>query len=118
MSDAKITLKINVTAFILPITQKYINIFLLPKVLFLFFSIFLLIFLLIFLFQKLLTISRSVSIIYYADSRDITTLLICGRGGTGRRVRLRGVWETVWVQVPPSAPRKPSDKGGFLFMFE
>ncbi len=30
----------------------------------------------------------------------------CGRGGIGRRVRLRGVWETVWVQVPPSAPNK------------
>ncbi len=30
----------------------------------------------------------------------------CGRGGTGRRVRLRGVWETVWVQVPSAAPTK------------
>ena len=30
--------------------------------------------------------------------------LACGRGGTGRRVRLRGVWETVWVQVPSTAP--------------
>lgn len=27
-----------------------------------------------------------------------------GRGGIGRRVRLRGVWETVWVQVPSTAP--------------
>ena len=32
--------------------------------------------------------------------------LACGRGGTGRRVRLRGVWETVWVQVPSTAPTK------------
>ena len=32
--------------------------------------------------------------------------LACGRGGTGRRVRLRGVWETVWVQVPSTAPKK------------
>ncbi len=31
--------------------------------------------------------------------------IICGRGGTGRRVRLRGVWETVWVQVPSTAPK-------------
>lgn len=29
---------------------------------------------------------------------------LCGHGGTGRRVRLRGVWETVWVQVPSTAP--------------
>jgi hypothetical protein len=28
----------------------------------------------------------------------------CDRGGTGRRARLRGVWETVWVQVPSVAP--------------
>lgn len=26
----------------------------------------------------------------------------------GRRARLRGVWETVWVQVPPPAPKRPS----------
>ena len=32
--------------------------------------------------------------------------LICGYGGIGRRARLRGVWETVWVQVPLSAPNK------------
>ena len=35
---------------------------------------------------------------------------ICGCGGTGRRVRLRGVWETVWVQVPSTAP----NLNGFL----
>ena len=29
----------------------------------------------------------------------------CECGGTGRRVRLRGVWETVWVQVPSFAPK-------------
>ena len=28
----------------------------------------------------------------------------CGYGGTGRRVRLRGVWETIRVQVPVTAP--------------
>ena len=31
---------------------------------------------------------------------------ICGCGGTGRRARLRGVWATVWVQVPSAAPLK------------
>ena len=45
------------------------------------------------------------------QSKDLTSNgnyailhLACGRGGTGRRVRLRGVWETVWVQVPSTAP--------------
>ena len=33
-------------------------------------------------------------------------VMTSGRGGTGRRVRLRGVWETVWVQVPSTAPNK------------
>ena len=32
----------------------------------------------------------------------------------GRRARLRGVWETVWVQVPPPAPKRPS--GLFLLV--
>ncbi len=47
------------------------------------------------------------------QSKDLTSNgnyailhLACGRGGTGRRVRLRGVWETVWVQVPSTAPKK------------
>ena len=47
------------------------------------------------------------------QSKDLTSNgnyailhLACGRGGTGRRVRLRGVWETVWVQVPSTAPNK------------
>ncbi len=47
------------------------------------------------------------------QSKDLTSNsnyailhLACGRGGTGRRVRLRGVWETVWVQVPSTAPTK------------
>ena len=30
----------------------------------------------------------------------------CGHGGIGRRVRLRGVWETIRVQVPVPAPQK------------
>ena len=29
-----------------------------------------------------------------------------GRGGTGRRARLRGVWETIRVQVPSAAPEE------------
>ena len=29
---------------------------------------------------------------------------LCGRGGIGIRARLRGVWETVRVQVPSTAP--------------
>ena len=32
-------------------------------------------------------------------------MALCGHGGTGRRVRLRGVWETVWVQVSLAAPK-------------
>ena len=31
-----------------------------------------------------------------------------GRGGIGIRARLRGVWETVRVQVPSSAPKSHS----------
>ena len=31
-----------------------------------------------------------------------------GHGGTGRRVRLRGVWATIRVQVPVTAPRRRS----------
>ena len=35
----------------------------------------------------------------------LTVLIeICESGGIGRRARLRGVWETVWVQVPSFAP--------------
>ena len=30
---------------------------------------------------------------------------ICECGGIGRRARLRGVFERVWVQVPPLAPK-------------
>ena len=32
----------------------------------------------------------------------------CGRGGIGIRARLRGVWETVRVQVPSTAPSVPT----------
>ena len=30
-------------------------------------------------------------------------------GGTGRRVRLRGVWLSVWVQVPSFTPKLKTD---------
>ena len=50
--------------------------------------------------SRVLTIPNPASIIIRAA---------CGRGGTGRRVRLRGVWETVWVQVPSTAPKKRLD---------
>ena len=39
----------------------------------------------------------------------------CGRGGIGRRVRLRGVWETVWVQVPSTAPTEKAPIYGCFF---
>ena len=39
----------------------------------------------------------------------------CGCGGIGRRVRLRGVWETVWVQVPSTAPKIRVEEPGFFF---
>ena len=35
-----------------------------------------------------------------------TGILPCGLGGIGRRARLRGVWETVPVQVRQAAPFK------------
>ena len=41
-----------------------------------------------------------------------------GRGGIGRRVRLRTVWATVGVQLPPPAPPNHSQKFfKFLFRF-
>ena len=43
--------------------------------------------------------------------------LACGRGGTGRRVRLRGVWETVWVQVPSTAPTEKTISLSSFFHF-
>ena len=43
--------------------------------------------------------------------------LACGRGGTGRRVRLRGVWETVWVQVPSTAPTEKTIMLSSFFHF-
>ena len=42
---------------------------------------------------------------------------ICGRGGTGRRARLRCVWVTMGVQVPPTAPKRKADLCGLLFLF-
>ena len=40
-----------------------------------------------------------------------------GRGGIGIRARLRGVWETVRVQVPSTALAKPPrNLGGFIFV--
>ena len=42
---------------------------------------------------------------------------ICGCGETGRRARLRGVWETLWVRVPPSAPYKRKKKIFLLSFF-
>ena len=58
------------------------------------------------------------------QSKDLTSNgnyailhLACGRGGTGRRVRLRGVWETVWVQVPSTAPFETSSSDSYLGFF-
>ena len=44
--------------------------------------------------------------------------LICGRGGTGRRVRLRGVWETVWVQVPSTAPEIVKSEHAAVYLYK
>ena len=46
----------------------------------------------------------------------------CGHGGTGRRARLRGVWATIRVQVPVTAPTKrpllsTGQKRSFWMMF-
>ena len=38
-----------------------------------------------------------------------------GHGGTGRRVRLRGVWATIRVQVPVTAPKKRQPTGCLFF---
>lgn len=37
---------------------------------------------------------------------DLTANGICGRGEIGRRAGFRFLWETIWVRVPSSAPRK------------
>ena len=37
-------------------------------------------------------------------------------GGTGRRVRLRGVWLSVWVQVPSFTPKKGTGFCPFFFL--
>ena len=39
----------------------------------------------------------------------IMIMLLSGHGETGRRVRLRGVWATIWVQVPVTAPDNTAD---------
>ncbi len=40
--------------------------------------------------------------------------LLCDGGGIGRRARLRGVWATVWVQVPSFAPIKKNAERCFF----
>ena len=52
--------------------------------------------------KKILAFFREIC--YYKQAAEMRQNLICGRGGTGRRARLRGVWATVWVQVPSAAP--------------
>ena len=42
-------------------------------------------------------------------------LRICGYGGIGRRVRLRGVWATIRVQVPVTAPKRRTSRLGSFF---
>ena len=42
-------------------------------------------------------------------------LRICGYGGIGRRVRLRGVWATIRVQVPVTAPNRRTSRLGSFF---
>lgn len=44
-------------------------------------------------------------------------LPFCGRGGIGIRARLRGVWETVRVQVPSTAPLSESSSMATLISF-
>ena len=41
---------------------------------------------------------------------NIVIAILSGYGGIGRRVRLRGVWETVRVQVPITAPPRHTQK--------
>ncbi len=53
-------------------------------------------------FKKMLTQTLYASIINLL----LETATTCGSGGTGRRARLRGVWATVRVQVPSSAPKQ------------
>ena len=36
-------------------------------------------------------------------------------GGIGRRVRLRGVWLSVWVQVPSFTPKQKDQPKGLVF---
>ena len=41
----------------------------------------------------------------------------CEGGGIGRRVRLRGVWLSVWVQVPSFTPKNTDTKQGVCIFF-
>ena len=41
----------------------------------------------------------------------------CEGGGIGRRVRLRGVWLSVWVQVPSFTPNKKDMLSAYPFCF-
>ena len=51
-------------------------------------------------------------------SKDVLTCVyISGCGEIGRRARLRGVWETLWVRVPPSAPNIKTSKVDTAFLF-
>ena len=49
-----------------------------------------------------------------ADSDIMSLLSRCGSAGIGRQARLRGVCESVWVQVPFAAPTKIS----FIFQMK
>ncbi len=48
----------------------------------------------------------------------VVLTITCRAGGIGRRVRLRGVWATVRVQVPRPTPNaKKTPKFGVFFAF-
>lgn len=51
--------------------------------------------------------NRRIILHFYMDV--VTYLVFCGRGGIGRRARLRGVWATVLVQVQSAAPAVSGD---------
>ena len=85
------------------------------------------------IFQKELTLWETAAIIglrsSVEDARHSMFSALCtrylsrgasnrsGHGGIGRRVRLRGVWATVRVQVPVTAPTHPKSPKTGAFRF-
>ena len=66
-------------------------------------------------FWDALVKSHKHSALTFFPGNDNITKLTCGCGGIGRRARLSSSGSnTVWVQVPSSAPTKKEPRGSFF----